>query len=141
LIGTGATNPYIASLFVSPFQAHPFAEPMNGKNYVRARWYDPVTGTWLTPDPLGYHDSSNLYAYAGGDPVNGRDPTGLLCDKRKGESIFSLDYLKRCSEDVMNVQQAFGEQIVFDLLITAGRAVAGAYGTGKMIVKTAVGTG
>jgi hypothetical protein len=32
--------------------------------------------TVLTPDPLGYQDSSNLYAFAGGDPVNGRDPTG-----------------------------------------------------------------
>jgi len=43
---------------------------------MRNRWYDPVTGMWLTPDPLGYKDSSNLYSYAGGDPVNRRDATG-----------------------------------------------------------------
>ena len=30
----------------------------------------------MTPDPVGYRDSSNLYASSGGDPVNGRDPTG-----------------------------------------------------------------
>ena len=47
-----------------------------GLNYVRNRWFDPGTGTWLSPDPLGYTDSSNLYAFAGGDPVNGRDPLG-----------------------------------------------------------------
>jgi RHS repeat-associated protein len=49
----------------------------------RARWYDPRTGSWLSPDPLGYQDSSNLYAFAGGDPVNNRDPegTGVLSDQ------------------------------------------------------------
>ena len=66
-----------AKLLVSaPFQAQPFLEPLNGQDYVRNRWYDPATGSWLSPDPLGYRDSRNLYAFAGGDPVNGRDPTG-----------------------------------------------------------------
>jgi len=65
--------------------------------------------TVLTPDPLGYADSSNLYSYAAGDPVNNSDPTGLLCDKRKGESVFSLDYLKRCSQDALTVAGELGE--------------------------------
>src|SRR5207244_539098 len=65
------------SLLAATFQAQPFGEPFTRKFYVRERWYDPVTGSWLTPDPLGYRDSSNLYAFAGGDPVNGRDPAGL----------------------------------------------------------------
>jgi RHS repeat-associated protein len=56
--------------------AHPFTERVTGMNYVRNRWFDPTSGTWLSPDPKGYVDSSNLYAFAGGDPVNGRDPTG-----------------------------------------------------------------
>lgn len=43
---------------------------------MRERWYDPGTGNWLTSDPLSYRDSANLYAFAGGDPVNGRDPNG-----------------------------------------------------------------
>ena|SRR5581483_8901495 len=47
-----------------------------GHDYVRNRWYSPETGTFPSPDPLGYVDSANLYAFAGGDPVNGRDPTG-----------------------------------------------------------------
>lgn len=58
------------------FQALPFSEPATGLIYARARWYDPSTGSFLTPDPLGYVDSSNLYAFAGGDPINGRDPRG-----------------------------------------------------------------
>ncbi len=33
--------------------------------------------TVLTPDPLGYKDSSNLYAYCAGNPIGCSDPTGL----------------------------------------------------------------
>jgi RHS repeat-associated protein len=62
----------------STFHAHPFVDPMSGKSYVRARWFDPQTGTWLTPDPRGYVDSPNLYAYSANDPVNKQDPTGEL---------------------------------------------------------------
>jgi RHS repeat-associated protein len=65
-----------ALLLTGVFQAQPFNDPFTLKNYVRARWYDPATGTWMGPDPIGYQDSSNLYAFASGDPVNGRDPLG-----------------------------------------------------------------
>jgi hypothetical protein len=44
--------------------------------YLRDRWYDPATGTWLTPDKYGTADSSNLYAGFALDPVNNSDPTG-----------------------------------------------------------------
>ncbi|HXA18390.1 MAG TPA: Ig-like domain-containing protein [Thermoanaerobaculia bacterium] len=77
LLGTSGGNAEVETMLAATFQAQPFAEPFTHKIYVRERWYDPTTGTWLTPDPLGYQDSSNLYAFAGGDPVNGRDPTGL----------------------------------------------------------------
>ncbi len=71
----GGESP-MGAMLTARFQAQPFTEPLTRHNYVRARWYDPETGTWLSPDPLGYRDSSNLYAFAGGDPVNGRDPRG-----------------------------------------------------------------
>jgi RHS repeat-associated protein len=72
--GTGTP---ISTLLAARFQAQPFADPFTGKNYVRERWYDPERGSWLSPDPLGYRDSGNLYAYCAGDPVNCHDPTGL----------------------------------------------------------------
>ncbi len=74
------------------------AEARSGKFYVRNRWYDPTTGTWLSPDPLGYRDSSNLYAFAGGDPINGRDPEGL------GDGIVS-GVGTALKETVQGVQQ------------------------------------
>lgn len=41
------------------------------------RTYDPQTGRYLQPDPLGYPDGPDAYLYAGGDPVNSTDSTGL----------------------------------------------------------------
>ncbi|MGA7614918.1 MAG: RHS repeat-associated core domain-containing protein, partial [Thermoanaerobaculia bacterium] len=74
-VSGGGESP-MGAMLTARFQAQPFTEPLTRHNYVRARWYDPETGTWLSPDPMGYRDSSNLYAFAGGDPVNGRDPRG-----------------------------------------------------------------
>ena len=41
------------------------------------RWYDPEGGRFVNEDPAGFTGGLNLYAYAGNDPVNGRDPSGL----------------------------------------------------------------
>ena len=46
--------------------------------YYKARMYSPQLGRFMQRDPLGYAAGLNLYAYAGGDPVNARDPSGLF---------------------------------------------------------------
>lgn len=68
---------------VAFFHAYPFQEPANGLVFARERWLDPSTGAFLTPDPMGYRDSSNLYAGLGSDPVNNRDPRGECVDPRQ----------------------------------------------------------
>ncbi|MEE1928730.1 RHS repeat-associated core domain-containing protein [Streptomyces sp. TRM 70351] len=40
-----------------------------------ARYYDPALGRFTQPDPSG--QETNAYLYAGGDPVNRSDPSGL----------------------------------------------------------------
>ena len=56
-----------------------------------ATWPEIASGpTVLTPDPLGYVDSSNLYAFAGGDPVNGRDPEGLADNTKPNLAVRVL---------------------------------------------------
>ena len=45
--------------------------------YYKARMYSPQLGRFMQRDPLGYAAGLNLYVYAGGDPVNARDPSGL----------------------------------------------------------------
>jgi RHS repeat-associated protein len=47
-----------------------------GLYYFRARWYDPVTGRWLSNDPIGISGGLNQYVFCGNNPVNFRDPSG-----------------------------------------------------------------
>ena len=44
------------------------------------RWYNPITGTWTQQDTLDHPldpANANRYAYAGDDPINGSDPSGV----------------------------------------------------------------
>jgi len=53
-------------------------DPDTGLVHLGARDYDPTSGRWTGSDPIGFAGGdSNLYRYAGGDPVNDADPTGL----------------------------------------------------------------
>jgi len=45
--------------------------------YMRNRYYDPVTGRFTQEDPIGLAGGLNLYGFANGDPVNFSDPFGL----------------------------------------------------------------
>jgi RHS repeat-associated protein len=46
-----------------------------GLYYLRARYYDPLAGRFLSVDPMA-DEGEHPYTYAGADPVNGHDPTG-----------------------------------------------------------------
>ena len=43
----------------------------------RARIYSPALGRFLQPDPIGYYDSMDFYAYVNNNPLNWIDPWGL----------------------------------------------------------------
>jgi RHS repeat-associated protein len=43
----------------------------------RARWADPVTGRWLSNDPIGISGGLNQYVFCANNPVNFIDPFGL----------------------------------------------------------------
>jgi RHS repeat-associated protein len=47
-----------------------------GMYYFRARYYDPVSGRWLSNDPLGIAGGLNQYVFCANNPVNFRDPDG-----------------------------------------------------------------
>ena len=49
-----------------------------GLVYFGRRFYLPTYGRWLTPDPLGFADGPNLYAYVHNAPLNHIDEYGLL---------------------------------------------------------------
>ena len=49
----------------------------NGLYCMQARFYSPMFKRFLNEDPSGFAGGSNMYAFAGGDPVNLMDPFGL----------------------------------------------------------------
>lgn len=50
-----------------------------------ARYYNPQTGRYLTPDPIGLEGGINPYGYVDNNPVNAIDPLGLI--SWKGSSL------------------------------------------------------
>jgi len=53
-------------------------DPDTGMLYNRARFYDPQVGRFVSEDPIGFNSGQmNFYVYAGSNPTNLVDPTGL----------------------------------------------------------------
>jgi RHS repeat-associated protein len=50
-----------------------------GTQYMRNRYYDPVSARFTQEDPLGIAGGLNTYGFGGGDPVTYSDPFGLCC--------------------------------------------------------------
>jgi RHS repeat-associated protein len=56
----------------------------SGQQYKRNRYYDPATGQFTQPDPIGIAGGLNSYGFAAGDPVSYDDPYGLCA---QGDTI------------------------------------------------------
>jgi RHS repeat-associated protein len=48
-----------------------------GFYYFRARFYDPITGRWLSNDPIGISGGLDQYVFVANNPLAFRDPFGL----------------------------------------------------------------
>src|SRR5579885_757630 len=65
---------------VASFNSHRFTgreQDPTGLYYLRNRYYNPMLGRFLSPDPIGIAGGINLYAYTFDDPMNWVDPLGL----------------------------------------------------------------
>jgi RHS repeat-associated protein len=86
---------------------------VTGLQYNFARYYDPTTGRWTTPDPLGIRPgNTNLYEYAGNDPTNVLDPSGKGSvtiaenDKPDKAMIYHDQELKNAANSVAKTKAA-----------------------------------
>ena len=77
------------------------AEP-NGLYYMRARYYDPTVGRFISEDPLGFGGGDvNLFAYVRNNPSNWIDPWGL--ESYQGYATwYNLPGKKTASGDMYN---------------------------------------
>ncbi|MCB2184537.1 MAG: hypothetical protein KQH63_21145, partial [Desulfobulbaceae bacterium] len=75
--GNATVNP--ASTVVNNLRAPgQYFDAETGLHYNWQRYYDPQTGRYLTPDPIGLNGGINLYSYATQNPINYIDADGKL---------------------------------------------------------------
>jgi RHS repeat-associated protein len=93
-----------------------YTDAETGFTYLRARYYEPATGQFLSRDPLVALTGS-AYGYVGGNPLNGIDPTGL----DPATPVSSVEALTRqnagCSADPMSPSR--GGMSLLDVVILA----------------------
>jgi len=79
----------------------------NGLYCMQARFYSPVYRRFLNEDPSGFSGGGNLYAYAGGDPVNLMDPFGLGPTSTSTASLAWGTVLEMGSQFAQSAQNTF----------------------------------
>lgn len=93
----------------------------SGLIYARARFYDPVLGTFLSADPAG--EFTSPYTYAGWDPVNANDPSGRFISFAAIIAAFVVGFVV-AAVDAAIAGAGFGESLKAGLI--GGATSAGA---------------
>jgi len=106
-----------------------------GLYYMRARYYDPVVGRFISEDPIGLAGGVNPYAFALSDWVNYADPTGLdRCDPaheaRGYESIQDENGEWWCRQPLPSVTIGGSGRVYYGDLFNLGRGSCGLCGAG-----------
>ena len=80
-----------------------YTDSETGFQYLRARYYDPATGQFISRDPA-IKVSGIAYGYAAGNPVNATDPSGLVSISGAlgtiGEILEPLNPIKYYEEEI-----------------------------------------
>jgi RHS repeat-associated protein len=77
-----------------------YRDAESGNYWMRARTYDPATGSFLTRDPIE-STTGSAYGYAGGSPVNAVDPSGL--DKGGNKNVRDTGLQNVSDDDVQRL--------------------------------------
>jgi RHS repeat-associated protein len=73
-----------------------------GLYYYGMRYYPPWQARWISPDPAGDVDGTNLYAYVGGNPMTFSDPTGTTKSKKTTTTMHGKTVKKPATHAIMH---------------------------------------
>jgi RHS repeat-associated protein len=72
-------NTTVSGSSTNQFQYTGREDDANGLYFYRARYYSPLLGRFISEDPLEFDSGDvNFYAYAGDDPIDLDDPSGMV---------------------------------------------------------------
>ena len=103
--GSGVTSS------VSDYQWRQRYQDWTGFYCMGARYYDPVSGRFLSADPLGHGASMSLYDYCAGDPVNRLDPTGR-CPFGNASAGFNGSYPESIQQALVQTANAYQQDYI-----------------------------
>ncbi len=114
-----------------------YTDDSTGLDLLGVRYYDPLIGRFITPDPS--RDGLNWYAYAGNNPVTNIDPTGRWVETAVDIAGTALDI----NEFRQKPTVANGLWLVGDLagLILPGIPAAGDVRLAAKLTKTGIEAG
>ena len=99
-----------------------------GLLYLRARYYDPSLGRFISRDPLGVRGGPNMYAYVNHDPINYVDPLGTAPIGDVQDSYYP--FIVNTASDLNTLFGVAQEGKIFEL---DSRAIPGADYIGPVI--------
>ena len=113
-----------------------------GLEWLGRRAYDPAVRGFLSTDPLapvlGAGWDGNPYAYAGNDPLNASDPTGLR--PMTDEDLKAFDKSRTLGGQLASAWEKYGDYVIAGALIVGG-GIMMATGVGGPIGAALVGAG
>ena len=112
------------------------SDASTGLVYYGRRYYMPAFGRWLTPDPAGFTDGMNLYAFVHNDPLTHFDEYGLWLEPRSPgyfNSPQAFQFMTNSLVGMYNNPRFQGSMQAFGGLVETGVGAGMTYGTGGFL--------